>query len=331
MGENPYQAPADLFACESSDPLALPAFSQVSGEPPCFTNAADLDSLLHTMCLASEAFRRLRGAVPRICVAGKHGNACGMAASWESAEDAVRGAFTGNPGALWGGEVVVDFPVTGVLAEILLRSEERAARWGSPYWMLDVVAAPAFEEDAVAVLGRRERRKLLLNEALADPALPDETWTYRTVRGGFLRQPPPNYVLDLSGAEMDGAGLSTPEEETAIIAWAVAFSSSHGGNEVSLARDYRLLSAAGGPSTVEAVHTAIERARSSDHEVADSVFAADAFFPFEDGPRALVDAGVSAGVVPGGGKRQEIVRALFRGHGVTVCYLPVEYRGFARH
>jgi len=172
-GENPYQTPADLFAGDTDDPLALHAFTQVSGEPPCFTNTADLDSLLHTLCLAAEAFRRMRGAVPRICVAGKHGNACGMAASWESAEEAVHGALWGNPRAVWGGEFVTNVPVTGALAEILLKSDERAGSWGSPYWMLDVVAAPAFDGEAVEVLGRRPRRKLLVNEALASPTLSD--------------------------------------------------------------------------------------------------------------------------------------------------------------
>ena len=43
-GENPYQRPAYLYSCDDADQLSLPSFKQISGNSPCYTNLADMDS-----------------------------------------------------------------------------------------------------------------------------------------------------------------------------------------------------------------------------------------------------------------------------------------------
>jgi phosphoribosylaminoimidazolecarboxamide formyltransferase/IMP cyclohydrolase len=59
-----------------------------------------------------------------------------------------------------------------------------------------------------------------------------------------------------------------------------------------------------------AVEKAGERARGA-------VAVSDAFFPFPDGPRVLVEAGVKMIVHPGGSKRDGETFALCAEHGVT--------------
>lgn len=51
-----------------------------------------------------------------------------------------------------------------------------------------------------------------------------------------------------------------------------------------------------------------------------SVAASDAFFPFADGPRILIDAGVRAIVEPGGSIRDEEVVAAAEATGVTLYF-----------
>ena len=46
--------------------------------------------------------------------------------------------------------------------------------------------------------------------------------------------------------------------------------------------------------------------------------ASDAFFPFDDGPRLLIDAGVQCIVHPGGSKRDGDTQALCNERGVTL-------------
>ena len=197
--------------------------------------------------------------------------------------------------------------------------------------MLDLMMAPSFTPEAISALGRRKERKLFENQALQSPSLKRAGFEYRTVRGGFLRQPAANYILDLKACRPVGHSFTESETPPLIIAWAAAFSSYHGGNEVALAKDGALLSAGGGPSTVEAARVVVTRAKECAHDIKGAAFAANAFFPFTDAPSALCDAGVTFGCVPGGGKRETGIKEFFRERGVTVAYLPEIYRGFCRH
>ncbi len=63
---------------------------------------------------------------------------------------------------------------------------------------------------------------------------------------------------------------------------------------------------------------ALEKAREHGHDVSGAVLASDAFFPFPDGPRAAVDAGVKAIIQPGGAKRDDEVTAAVREAGAVM-------------
>jgi phosphoribosylaminoimidazolecarboxamide formyltransferase/IMP cyclohydrolase len=68
---------------------------------------------------------------------------------------------------------------------------------------------------------------------------------------------------------------------------------------------------------VDSCKLAVERAGD---RAAGSVAASDAFFPFDDGARILMDAGVAAIVQPGGSIRDEDVIAAAREAGVTMYF-----------
>lgn len=331
-GENPYQVPASAFMSDTEkDALSLFNFRQLSGEPPCFTNMADADCILNTLCLATEAFKLNTGSVPYTCVAAKHGNACGLGVSKVSPIEAVEKALFGNPRSIWGGEVIVNFPVDAKVADILYQSASRESLLDNGKWMLDLVMGPYFTPEAVNILGKRSRRKIFENEALLSPAVKKSGFNYRMLRGGFLRQPPAAYILDLKSCELDGFELSENEIMSLIVSWAVVFSSNHGGNEVALAKNGVLLGVGGGASTVEAARVAVSRTKECGHDVNEAAFAADAFFPFTDAPAILCDAGVSIGCVPDGGKNEAKIKEFFSVRSKRVVYIPREFRGFCRH
>lgn len=330
-GENPYQVPASIFSFENSDPLALTNFEHISGVKPSFTNIADADCLIHSLSLTAEAFKLNTGHIPYICVTAKHGNACGLGISTKLPNEAIEKALFGNPRSAWGGEVITNFPINEKNAQILFKSNRREKLIGDGHWMLDLIIAPSFTPDAISILNKRQSRKLLQNKSLQSPSIKKSGYVYRTIRGGFLRQPPANYILNLKNCEVSGKKLSADEISTLIIAWTVAFTSNHGGNEVALAKNNALLSAGGGPSTYEAAKVAITRAIDNGHDIKNAVFAADAFFPFTDVPAMLCKAGVKIGSVPLGAKRDEDIKTFFRKQKITVCYIPKEFRGFCRH
>jgi len=332
-GENPYQVPASAFNLpqEEEDNLSLLNFVLVSGESPCFTNMADADCLLQTLSLAGEAYRINTPAVPYICVVAKHGNPCGFGISRTNPSEAIDRAMFGNPRSVWGGEMAVNFNIDAILAKTIFKSEKREKLLGEAAWMLDLVMAPSFSGEAISLLGVRQNRKLMQNPALNAPFLKKAKYDYRFIRGGFLRQPPANYCLDIKKVQCEGNSLSPMELDSLIIAWATVFSSNHGGNEVALAKDSALLGVGGGPSTLEAARTAVLRSQECGHNTKRSIFAADAFFPFTDAPSVLCEAGAIAGCVPAGGRQGKEVSSFFKEHGVTIMYLPPQYRGFCRH
>jgi phosphoribosylaminoimidazolecarboxamide formyltransferase / IMP cyclohydrolase len=66
------------------------------------------------------------------------------------------------------------------------------------------------------------------------------------------------------------------------------------------------------------VQLALEKAREHGHDTRGAVLASDAFFPFPDGPKAALDAGVTAIIQPGGSKRDDEVAAAVRDAGAVM-------------
>jgi phosphoribosylaminoimidazolecarboxamide formyltransferase/IMP cyclohydrolase len=73
-------------------------------------------------------------------------------------------------------------------------------------------------------------------------------------------------------------------------------------------------------SRVDAVRLAVEKADEHGHDLAGAVLASDAFFPFPDGPRLALEAGVSAIIQPGGSKRDDDVVAAVESAGATMIF-----------
>ena len=95
-------------------------------------------------------------------------------------------------------------------------------------------------------------------------------------------------------------------------------------NAVIFTSDVQTLAVgAGQMSRVDAVKTAVLKARESvtdRNSLAGSVVASDAFFPFRDGLDAVVGAGATAVVQPGGSMRDAEVIAAADEHGITMVF-----------
>jgi phosphoribosylaminoimidazolecarboxamide formyltransferase/IMP cyclohydrolase len=100
---------------------------------------------------------------------------------------------------------------------------------------------------------------------------------------------------------------SAEEWEDLLLAWTVcrhvrsnAIVIAHAGATIGIG--------AGQMSRVDAVRIAVDKARAfQPQQLAGSVLASDAFFPFADGPQLAIDAGVTALIQPGGSVRDDDV------------------------
>lgn len=279
--ENRDQNEAFLFSGSGDDLLAMSNFEVVSGDPSYIT-IADGSQVLEVLCLMAEAFARWKGTVPFIAVAGKHGNPCGAAISWHKSERAILNALRGDSVAVMGGEVVTNFPVTPELGQTLF-GPPREFNIGRDKWGLDVIFAPEFSSEAVELLGRKDRRRLLANPALiGNPGLPKEEWVYRPIRGGFLKQKAPRFILTPEEVIFWTNGTPLLIDDffsTLIVTWAACWRASS--NTVALAKDGMLIGlGCGQQDRIACVRLCLERANRAGHNVLGSLFASDGFFPY---------------------------------------------------
>ena len=292
-GENPHQRAA-YYADSGARRHLLSRVEQVHGKELSFNNLNDLSA---ARLLAREF------ALPA-CVIVKHANPCGVGIG-ATVEEAYDKALASDPTSAYGGVVVlnreVDGPVGAKLAE----------------QFVEVLLAPGFSGDALAALRRKQNTRILVDHErrVDEPG----GRHYKRVIGGLLVQD-----ADSEIDERDGWTLAcgAPDERTwgdLVFAWRVCKHVSS--NAIVLAKDLGTIGiGAGQMSRVDAVRIAVEKAEAYGHDVAGSALASDAFFPFPDGPRIALDAGVVAIVQPGGSKRDQDVVDAAEKAGATMVF-----------
>ena len=330
-GENFWQQPAALFSQDTDDNLALQNFTLVEGAQPSYNNWCDIDRLLQTITHIAAAFEKNFDSVPLMAVAAKHGSSCGAAVA-ENSQDALSRMIEGDLLAIFGGFVMTNFPIGEKEAQLLLRWKrpEKQKR------LLEGVIAPSFSKEAKVELRRQSGKcHLLENPALSQLGLNslDRAPLFRYVRGGFLRQPNYTYVFNLRDSELEIVGSSLPKEKEAdlLLAWAIG--STQNSNTITLVKDGMLIgNGAGQQDRVGAATLAVSLAKRAGHSTKEAVAYSDSFFPFPDGPQALIDAGIKTILASKGSVKDDEVRLTCQKAGVTLYFLPdKKFRGFFGH
>jgi phosphoribosylaminoimidazolecarboxamide formyltransferase/IMP cyclohydrolase len=287
-GENPHQKAA-LYVEVGARTHVLSRVAKRHGRALSFNNVLDLDM----------ARRLLDELEPAACVIVKHNNPCGVAVA-EEIGDAYEKALACDSLSAFGGVIALNRSVDRALAE---RLHER---------FVEVLIAPAYDQDALPVLKQKEAVRLL--EASEQRGYEPRERDVKRVRGGLLVQDPDR--LEEPRESMKVVTQASPDgnqREDLWFAWKVCRHVRS--NAIVIAKDGATLGiGAGQMSRVDSVRIAIEKARQARGEdagrlLAGSVVASDAFFPFPDGPQLAIEAGVTALVQPGGSVRDSEVIA----------------------
>lgn len=276
--ENKCQNPGYILLRQSDDPLALSRFIWKSGVPS-YISMADGSQIMEVLCLLAESFRRSNMEVPYIAIAGKHGNPCGAAISFDEPLEAINKALMGDTVAVMGGEVITNFPIDEQGSQALFQPPVNVDI-GRANWGLDLILAPNFSEQAVDLLGKREKRRLLSNPALKEASFPDNEWAYRPSRSDWLCQKAPTFVLTPDVIQSwSGREMRPDEFQDTLIAFACCWRASS--NTVALAANNMLIGlGCGQQDRIACVRLALDRANRAGHKTRGSVFASDAFFPY---------------------------------------------------
>ena len=287
-GENPHQAGARYRAAGSSGWWDTAVVH--GGKAMSYLNLFDTEA----------AWRLVHRLGDEPCaVVVKHANPCGAAVGSDIA-DAYLSAHRCDPMSAFGGVVAVNRPVTPAMAEAL--SEV----------FTEVVVAPAYEPDALALLG--ERKNLRVLEA-GPPGWPE--LDVRGIDGGLLVQTADDLVAEPSVwrvvTKREPTGAEWDDLE---FAWRVVARVSS--NAIVLVKNRCAVGiGAGQQNRRDAGRIAAEKAAG---RAIDGACASDAFFPFRDGLDAVADAGVTAVVQPGGSLRDDEVVAAADAHGMAMVF-----------
>ncbi|TAK97033.1 hypothetical protein EPO05_00290 [Patescibacteria group bacterium] len=329
-GENGYQVPAALYQANSEDPLAIHRFQLVAGTDPSFNNLCDTERLLQTATHIAATFDVNRGEVPLMAIAVKHGNACGVAIG-HNAIELVREMVMGDPLAIFGGLVLLNFQVTEEVADTLLTH-------GMPEGkrrLLDGIIAPSFDDRTIEVLRRKgDKCRLIANPALEklNRHSLDVAPRFRYVRGGLLSQPNYTFILDLNDPELAKIGQATLQQENDMLL-AKSIGDTSNSNTIVIVRNGVLLgNGVGQQARVYGSQLAITRAETSQHSPMEAVASSDSFFPETDGVEALTQAGVKAIISTSGSVRDKEVIKFCEERGVVLYLIPDKNgRGFFGH
>jgi len=305
-GENPDQQAA-FYTYDK--PAGLAALQQHHGKELSYNNLLDLDGAL----LSLSPFVLAPGAA--VCII-KHTTPCGMGVG-TSVEEAYRKALATDPVSAFGSAIAVSQTV------------DDAAAAAMSELFIECVVAPGFTDGALATLTKKKNIRVLTfpegdaADFVRSYGRVPEPRMLRSVYGGMLAQTPPEPPfygkVDPSWKVVTSRQPTEAEWDDLRFAWAAIFGVKS--NAILLAKEGAVLGiGAGQMSRVDSSKIAVRKAGEAGHELAGSVLASDAFFPFRDGVDAAAESGVKAVVQPGGSVRDEEVIGAADEHGIAMVF-----------
>jgi phosphoribosylaminoimidazolecarboxamide formyltransferase/IMP cyclohydrolase len=310
-GENPQDRAAFYLARE----VQLP--EQLGGKALSYNNLLDLDATLRLLVRAPLAVRQGQGdgedevayVRPNLSRAAivKHTVPCGVAER-DAVAEAVRAALDADPVSAYGGIIAIDGVVDMATAEHLAG------------FFLEIVAAPAFDDDALARLRRKKNLRIMRFR----PGFPEriaEELRVRSALGGILAEDDDPQAESERWSVVSKRAPSADEWRDLVFAWDLVRHVKSNG--VVIVRDGISRGiCAGQTNRVSAVQIAAHRA----HDYArGAACASDGFFPFPDGLIAAADAGCTAVIAPQGSIRDAEVIAAANERDIALVFSTYRY------
>ena len=298
-GENPHQKAAFYRTPGSGEPSVAGA-GVLNGKALSYNNLVDADAAL---ALAKEFDE------PFVAVT-KHNNPCGAARA-EAIGDALERAWAGDPISAFGSVLAFNRSLDLASAEFLVSGNR----------FVEVIVAPAFDEDAFALLTQKPKWGKSVRLLACGPYGPDSRdgteLELKRLVGGFLLQERDLGAETPADARVVTKTAPTGEQLDALL-FANRVAKHVRSNAIVLTDSNRVLGVgAGQMSRVDSVRLAVHKAGET---VKGSVLASDAFFPFPDGVELAMEAGVAAILQPGGSVRDEQVVAACDQRGIPMVF-----------
>lgn len=272
-GENPHQKG---FFFGDFDAI----FDKIHGKELSYNNLLDVDAAVN---LISE----FADNDPTFAIL-KHNNACGLATR-TTMLDAYNTALACDPTSAFGGVLIANQTIDTATAIEINKL------------FCEVVIAPNFDEQAIAILSEKKNRIILVQKPIELPVK-----QVRTCLNGYLVQDKNN----ITDQAVNLKTVTTSEPTTAEIddlIFASKICKNTKSNTIVFAKNNTLISSGTGQtSRVDALTQAVDKAKNFGFDLHGAVMASDAFFPFPDCVSLAFDAGISAVIQPGGSIKDQL-------------------------
>lgn len=295
-GENPHQK-AGFYRLPLAEAGTLATAEQLHGKELSYNNINDADAALQLVKEFTE---------PAV-VAVKHTNPCGVGTG-KTILEAYQKAYESDPVSIFGGIVVANRTIDRETA--LLMKE----------LFLEIIMAPDFAEDALAVLQEKKNLRLLkIGSTNVDqkPAL-----RLSSVQGGLLVQEEDmKQVTEVELTVKTDRKPTAEEMEQLLFGWKIVKHVKS--NAIVLARDFQTVGVgAGQMNRVGSARIAIEQAND---KAKGAILASDAFFPMPDTLEEAAKAGVTAIIQPGGSVRDQDSIDAANKYGIAMVFTGVRH------
>jgi phosphoribosylaminoimidazolecarboxamide formyltransferase/IMP cyclohydrolase len=297
-GENPHQRAA-LYRSGDAVPGSVAHALQVQGKELSFNNLVDADA----------AYQAVKAFDAVACVIVKHANPCGIAAA-ATPVTAYQLAYRTDPASAFGGVIAFNRPLDQSTAEAIVGQQ-----------FAEVIVAPEVGKAARAILEKKPGIRVLeTGWPTPSAAAREPAFEWKSIEGGLLVQTADDGRVDIATAKVVTQRQPTANELRDLkFAWSVVKYVKS--NAIVLAHDTATIGiGAGQPSRVMSARVAALKAEEAKLDLAGTVLASDAFFPFRDGIDAAAERGVVAVVQPGGSMRDDEVIGAADEHGMTMIF-----------
>lgn len=294
-GENPHQSAA--FYKNMNPQYSLANAKQLHGKELSYNNIQDGNA-------AIEILKDFEGTCAAVGL--KHMNPCGVGLG-KTIEEAWDKAYEADPVSIFGGIVAFNEPVNKAVAEKLANI------------FLEIIIAPAFDEDAFEILSKKKNIRLMqLDTTLSVNA----KYKVTNVNDGLLVQDVDDHKLTKEDLRCVTNRKPTEEElEQLLFAWNVVKHVKS--NAIVLVKNNMTIGVgAGQMNRVGAARIAIEQAQ---EKAKGSVMGSDAFFPMPDTVEEAVKAGVTAIIQPGGSIKDQLSIDVCNEYGIAMVYTGVRH------
>ena len=279
-GENPHQE-SSLYVSDYNDQDL--GFKQINGKELSYNNYND-------MFAALEILSSIKKKSATVII--KHANPCGVSIN-NSPVLSFKNAYACDPISAFGGIIACNYKINKKIALEINKN------------FLEVILAKDFDNEALFILKKKKNLRIIDISTFKQKNLIN----IKSFDGSFLVQSKDSIILDKKKMKCV-TKIKPTKKEIAEIEFAFNICKHVKSNAIILTNNSSTIGiGAGQPSRLDSCKIASQKAKQfQPGKIKNSIAASDAFFPFADGIKTLIKAGVKIIVQPGGSIRdQEVI------------------------